>query len=74
MQKLLHPYLKPVTVICTDGSTYQNMMILGKSNIKLDSDPKSHTLWNVNLRTSTTESKGRIAKFEKRYSSKKLFK
>lgn len=71
MQKYLHPNLKTVTVICTDGSTYETQMLLNKNQIKLDLDPKSHIIWNQG-KLSNIESKGQVAKFKRRFAVKTI--
>lgn len=68
MQKQLHPNQKTVTIICTDGSTYEIKMMLAKTQLKLDLDPKSHAVWNHGTKQSGSELKGQLAKFRRRFS------
>lgn len=66
MKKSLHPFRTNITIISTDGSTFELPMMHSKNPLKLDLDSRSHFLWNTGVKQSI-ESKGQIAKFKRRF-------
>lgn len=71
MKKYIHPQRREVSVISTDGATYTLNLLLGKNPFKLDVDPKSHPLWNEGHKMGLLESKGQLAKFNRRFKKEK---
>jgi len=67
MKKNVHPALNAVTVILTDGSTYQALLLAERPLLKIETDPRSHSLWNIGLNANHLKLKGQLAKFNKRY-------
>ena len=68
MKKDIHPDYHDITVVMTDGTTYQTRSTMGKAGdtLKLDIDSKSHPAWTGgNARLVDTE--GQVAKFNKRF-------
>lgn len=62
----IHPDYHTVTVVMTDGTSYQTRSTMGKEGdtIQLDVDPKTHPAWvgGVNLRKT-----GRLESFTNRF-------
>ncbi len=69
MKKDIHPDYHEITVLMTDGSEFKTRSTYGKSGaqLRLDIDPKTHPAWTGTHRLVDTG--GRVAKFNKRYSS-----
>ncbi|MGY8992225.1 MAG: 50S ribosomal protein L31 [Rhodospirillales bacterium] len=67
MKKDIHPEYHEITVVMTDGSSYQTRSTWGApgDTIKLDIDPKSHPAWTGVHRL--LDSGGQLAKFNKRF-------
>ena len=67
MKKDIHPDYHEITVVMTDGTTYQTMSTWGKpgDTLKLDIDSKSHPAWTGVHRL--VDSGGQLAKFNKRF-------
>ena len=67
MKKDIHPEYHEITVVMTDGTTYQTRSTWGKAGdtLKLDIDPKSHPAWTGVHRL--IDSGGQLAKFNKRF-------
>jgi large subunit ribosomal protein L31 len=69
MKKDIHPDYHEITVVMTDGSSFQTRSTWGKAGdtLRLDIDPKSHPAWTGVQKLLDTG--GQIAKFNKRYAS-----
>ena len=67
MKKDIHPEYHEITVVMTDGTTYQTQSTWGKpgDTLKLDIDSKSHPAWTGVHRL--IDSGGQLAKFNKRF-------
>ena len=67
MKKDIHPDYHEITVVMTDGTTYQTKSTWGKpgDTLKLDIDSKSHPAWTGVHRL--VDSGGQLAKFNKRF-------
>ena len=67
MKKDIHPDYHEITVVMTDGTTYQTKSTWGKpgDTMKLDIDSKSHPAWTGVHRL--IDSGGQVAKFNKRF-------
>ena len=67
MKKDIHPEYHEITVVMTDGTTYQTRSTWGKpgDTLKLDIDSKSHPAWTGVHRL--IDSGGQLAKFNKRF-------
>ncbi len=67
MKKGIHPDYHEITVVMTDGTSYQTRSTYGKpgDTLRLDIDPKSHPAWTGVHRLLDTG--GQLAKFEKRF-------
>ncbi len=69
MKKDIHPDYHEITVVMTDGSSFQTRSTMGKAGdtIRLDIDPKSHPAWTGVQKLLDTG--GQIAKFNKRFAN-----
>ncbi|MEL0106200.1 MAG: 50S ribosomal protein L31 [Rhodospirillales bacterium] len=67
MKKDIHPEYHEITVVMTDGSSFQTRSTWGApgDTLKLDIDPKSHPAWTGVHRL--IDSGGQLAKFNKRF-------
>jgi len=67
MKKEIHPDYHEITVVMTDGSSYQTRSTWGApgDTLKLDIDPKTHPAWTGVHRL--LDSGGQLAKFNKRF-------
>lgn len=67
MKKGIHPDVHEITVVMTDGTSYQTRSTWGKAGdtLKLDIDSKSHPAWTGVHRL--IDSGGQLAKFNKRF-------
>jgi len=67
MKKGIHPDYHDITVVMTDGTTFQTRSTYGKKDatIKLDIDPKSHPAWTGVHRL--LDRGGQLAKFNTRF-------
>ena len=67
MKKGIHPDYHEITVVMTDGTTFNTRSTLGKEGeiLKLDIDPKTHPAWTGVHRL--VDSGGQLAKFNKRF-------
>ena len=66
MKAGIHPEYHEITVVMTDGSSYQTRSCYGKAGdtLRLDVDPKSHPAWTGVQRIMDTG--GQVAKFNKK--------
>ena len=69
MKKNVHPDYHKITVIMTDGSSFETRTTWGKEGdtLKLDIDSKSHPAW-TGVR-QLVDTGGQVAKFKNRYLS-----
>lgn len=67
MKKDIHPEYHEITVVMTDGTSYQTRSTYGEQGdtLRLDIDPKSHPAWTGEHRL--VDSGGQVAKFNKRF-------
>ena len=67
MKTDIHPDYHEITVVMTDGSSFQTRSTMGKAGdtLRLDIDPKSHPAWTGVQKLLDTG--GQIAKFNKRF-------
>ncbi len=67
MKDNIHPNYHEITVVMTDGSTFQTRSTYGKPGVtlRLDIDSKSHPAWTGVHRLVDTA--GQLAKFNKRF-------
>ncbi len=74
MKKDIHPDYHTITVVMTDGSSYETRSTWGNEGdtLTLDIDPKSHPAWVGG--TKQVQDKGRVAQFNKRFANFKLSK
>lgn len=73
MKKDAHPDYHEITVVMTDGTTYQTRSTWGSpgDTLKLDIDRKSHPAWTGGAQR-LVDSGGQVAKFNKRFQNLKL--
>ena len=69
MKKNKHPDYHKIKVVMTDGSRFETMSTWGKEGdtLKLDIDSKSHSAWTGG--TQKILDKGRVSKFNKKFSN-----
>ena len=69
MKKDIHPDYHEITVIMTDGTEYKTRSTMGKAGdtLKLDIDPKSH--FALTGGTQKILDKGRVSKYNKKFSN-----
>ena len=69
MKKKIHPNYHKIKVIMTDGTDFETMSTWGKEGetLKLDIDSKSHSAWTGG--TQKILDKGRVSKFNKKFSN-----
>ncbi len=67
MKQNIHPDYHEITVIMTDGTTYQTRSTMGKAGdtLRLDVDSKSHPAWTGGQQKLIEG--GQMAKFSKRF-------
>lgn len=67
MKPGIHPDYHAITVVMTDGTTYQTRSCYGAAGetMRLDIDPKSHPAWTGVQRIIDTG--GQVAKFNKKF-------
>ncbi len=67
MEKDIHPDYHEITVVMTDGTTFQTRSTWGKAGdtLKLDIDPTTHPAWTGVHRLM--DSGGQLAKVKKRF-------
>ena len=68
MKADIHPDYHEITIVMTDGTTYQTRSTMGNAGdtIKLDIDSKSHPAWTGVHRL--LDQGGQLAKFNKKFS------
>lgn len=67
MKKDIHPDYHEITVVMTDGTTYQTRSTWGKAGdtMRLEIDSRSHPVWTGIHRL--VDSGGRLARFNKKF-------
>ncbi|HEY7765326.1 MAG TPA: 50S ribosomal protein L31 [Aestuariivirgaceae bacterium] len=68
MKKQIHPNYHPITVIMTDGTTFQTRSTYGKpgDTLHLDVDPKSHPAWTGGQQ-QIVDRGGRVSRFKQKF-------
>lgn len=68
MKKDLHPDYHTITVVMTDGSSFETRSTWGREGdtLTLDIDPKSHPAWTGGT-GRLVDTGGQVAKFNKRF-------
>ena len=69
MKKDIHPDYHEITVVMTDGSSYQTRSTYGKSGdtLRLEIDSKSHPAWTGGQQ-HLVDRGGRLSRFQKKFS------
>ena len=69
MKANIHPDYHEITVVMTDGVTYQTRSTYGKpgDTLRLEIDPKSHPAWTGGNQR-LMDAGGQLARFNKRFS------
>jgi large subunit ribosomal protein L31 len=68
MKEKIHPDYHEITVVMTDGSTYQTRSTYGKpgDTLRLEIDPKSHPAWTGGQQR-LLDTGGQLARFNRRF-------
>jgi large subunit ribosomal protein L31 len=68
MKDGIHPDYHEITVVMTDGSSYQTRSTYGKAGdtLRLEIDPRSHPAWTGGQQR-LVDSGGQLARFNKRF-------
>jgi large subunit ribosomal protein L31 len=68
MRQGIHPDYHEITVVMTDGTSYQTRSTYGKpgDTLRLDIDPKSHPAWTGGQHR-LLDTGGQLARFNKRF-------
>jgi len=68
MKKDTHPDYHEITVVMTDGTTFQTKSTYGAEGDKLtlDVDPRTHPAWTGGSQTLLDRG-GRVSRFKKKY-------
>jgi large subunit ribosomal protein L31 len=69
MKKDIHPEYHAITIVMTDGSTYETRSTYGKAGdtLRLEIDPKVHPAWTGGHQR-LLDTGGQLARFNKRFS------
>ena len=69
MKQGIHPDYHEITILLTNGTSYQTRSTYGKAGdtLRLEIDPKSHPAWTGVHRL--IDSGGQLAKFNKRFAN-----
>ena len=69
MKEGIHPDYHEITIVMTDGTTYQTRSTYGKAGdtLRLDIDPKSHPAWTGGQQ-QLLDRGGRLSRFQKKFS------
>ena len=67
MKKDTHPDYHKITVVMTDGTTFETYSCYGQpgQKLNLDIDPKTHPAWTGG--THQVQDRGRVSKFKKKF-------
>ena len=68
MKKQIHPNYHMITVVMTDGTTFETRSTYGKpgDSLHLDIDPKSHPAWTGGQQ-QLVDRGGRVSRFKQRF-------
>lgn len=68
MKKDIHPDYHEITVVMTDGTTFQTKSTYGKAGdtLQLDVDPKSHPAW-TGSGGRLIDTGGQLSRFSRRF-------
>ena len=68
MKKQIHPNYHMITVVMTDGTTFETRSTYGKpgDSLNLDIDPKSHPAWTVGQQ-QLVDRGGRVSRFKQKF-------
>jgi large subunit ribosomal protein L31 len=68
MKKQIHPNYHMITVIMTDGTTFETRSTYGKpgDSLHLDIDPKSHPAWTGGQQ-QLVDRGGRVSRFKQKF-------
>jgi large subunit ribosomal protein L31 len=68
MKEGIHPDYHEITIVMTDGSTYQTRSTYGKAGdtLRLEIDPKSHPAWTGGQQR-LLDTGGQLARFNRRF-------
>jgi large subunit ribosomal protein L31 len=68
MKKEIHPNYHLITVVMTDGTTFQTRSTYGKAGdtLHLDIDPKSHPAWTGGQQ-QIVDRGGRVSRFKQKF-------
>ena len=68
MKTDIHPDYHEITIVMTDGSSYQTRSTYGKAGdtLRLEIDPKSHPAWTGGQQR-LLDTGGQLARFNKRF-------
>jgi large subunit ribosomal protein L31 len=68
MKKQIHPNYHMITVVMTDGTTFETRSTYGKpgDSLQLDIDPKSHPAWTGGQQ-QLVDRGGRVSRFKQKF-------
>jgi large subunit ribosomal protein L31 len=68
MKQNIHPDYHKITVVMTDGTSYETRSTYGEegSSLKLDIDPSTHSAWTGGSQ-HLIDRGGRLSKFKKKF-------
>ena len=68
MKANIHPDYHDITIVMTDGTTYQTRSTYGKpgDTLRLEIDPKSHPAWTGG-NAAMLDRGGRLSRFKERF-------
>jgi large subunit ribosomal protein L31 len=68
MKKQIHPNYHMITVVMTDGTTFETRSTYGKpgDSLHLDIDPKSHPAWTGGQQ-QLVDRGGRVSRFKQKF-------
>jgi large subunit ribosomal protein L31 len=68
MKKDIHPDYHPITVVMTDGTSYQTRSTYGAAGdtLRLDIDPSTHPAWTGGSQ-HLIDRGGRLSRFKKKF-------
>jgi large subunit ribosomal protein L31 len=68
MKKQIHPDYHMITVVMTDGTTFETRSTYGKpgDTLHLDIDPKSHPAWTGGQQ-QIVDRGGRVSRFKQKF-------
>ncbi len=73
MKKDIHPDYHKITVVMTDGTSFETQSTWGSEGdtLKLDVDPTTHQAWTKGAH-QILDSGGQVARFKKRFKDFKI--